>query len=270
MMVTLPTARAPVPFVFICGAVGSGNTLMFDCLTRDEHAYGVNEDGLGGILERFLQSEKDFGRCPHCIEAYQQFLDTLRRDRRTLVLKTPSNLRRRAFLKQHLDDPFFIMMVREPHAAIVSGLRRHGAASGVEAVAEIWLRDYEQYAQPDDRSIVVAFENLVCSPRETLTQVAQSVMPLSDRVFRYAESVASPQRAAPAWWRSKIDSATEAEIERCVRQLKLDEYYGRLQARSGLAPAVPNNGERRRISRLNRATDKVREWAVKGWYRLKS
>lgn len=55
---TTDARRSPIPeFVFVCGAVGSGNTFMFGSLTKDEHVYGINEDGLGTTMRNFLRPE---------------------------------------------------------------------------------------------------------------------------------------------------------------------------------------------------------------------
>ena len=260
--------ESPPRFVFICGAVGSGNTLMFDCLTRDPHTYGINEDALGATLERFCQSEKDFGRCPHAIDTFLDFLAALRNDRRTLVLKTPSNLRRRSLIRKHIPDVSFVMMVREPHAAIVSGLARHHEAT-VEETARIWLRDYEQYAQPDEWSIVVTFESLVCQPRETLDALRKKLMPLDDKVLAYAEQIASPQRASSAWWQSKVDAETVDRISQAVGELRLGEKYRHLSDQSIVPPNESLQPAPTRIGPVRRATDKLREWTVKSLHRGK-
>lgn len=255
-------------YVFICGAVGSGNTFLFDCMTRDENIYGVNEDALGATLERLVQSEKDFARCPHSVDTFLAFLDALRRDRRTLVLKTPSNLRRRKLIGQYLADSHFIVMVREPHAAIVSGLRRHEAGTEVEKIARTWLNDYRESVQPDNRTTIVLFENLIRQPSETLRRIDEQVMTLTPIVFQYAQQLASPQRATPAWWRSSVDGSTQVEIERWVRELRLDKYYEELCHQNNVGNVATDNQDLVRIGSVRRAIDKLREWSVKGRYRV--
>jgi len=67
-------------FVYVFGAVGSGNTFMFRCLTQDENTYGVNEDAFGSTLERLVGSEKDYAKCPHSISEFIRFMQALRKD----------------------------------------------------------------------------------------------------------------------------------------------------------------------------------------------
>ena len=263
------SATCPPPrFVFVCGAVGSGNTLLFDCLTRDSRTYGINEDALGSTLHRFIRSESDFGRCPHCLDAYLHFLDALRRDRDTLVLKTPSNLRHKSILERHIPDARFLITVREPHAAIASGTFRHDASKSVREIGEIWLRDYSLALKSLGDAMIVPFEHMVTTPETVLKMISSRIMPVAPSVFEYAASVTNASRGSPGWWRSKVGDKTAARIERCVEELRLGEFYETLVERSGLS-VTRITGTKSRFGRIARAREKLREWAVKGWYRVK-
>ncbi len=213
-------------YVFIGGAVGSGNTLLFECLIRDPNVYGINEDALGGTLSRLVFSEKEMGACPHSLNAYTSFMETLRGDRKTLVLKTPSNIRQMELIKKYLPDSKFILTVREPHAAISSGLRRHKA--DVETVAQIWKSDYKPLLENRDSYLVVSYEEMVTNPTESLRQVHEKILTLDDKVIRFGRAIADPDRVSTAWWRRLLDNDTQRKIEEVVLSENLQEIYDEL------------------------------------------
>ncbi|MDM4018842.1 sulfotransferase family protein [Roseiconus lacunae] len=213
--------------VFVFGAVGSGNTFMYSCLTASPSTYGVNEDAMGATLERLIQSQTETGRCPHAVEAFISFLDALRADRNTLVLKTPSNLRRLTLLRKHLPDARFVYMIREPHAAIVSGLKRHDA--NVMGVADHWETDARSYLQHCGGDMVaIAYEDLVRSPDEVFETLDRQTMPIDDEVKVYAHRMNRPERAGANRWKEKVDAVTASEIEREVRERSLSPLYGEI------------------------------------------
>ncbi|TWT89742.1 hypothetical protein Mal64_01210 [Pseudobythopirellula maris] len=232
------TNSPPSPrFVFVFGAVGSGNTFMCSCLVRDSRVYGVNEDAFGATLERLVQSEKEFGSCPHSLEAFVRFLDDLRRDRSTLVLKTPSNLRRLDLIRKHLEGARFVYMIREPHAAIASGLERHGLPP--EGVADLWAEDARRYlSSRGSDMIAVAYESLTRAPREALERVAAEVMPLDEGVMAYAEQSNRPERSSPNWWRERVGPAKAAEIEAMVASRSLGELYQEITGEQAATPLI--------------------------------
>ncbi len=254
-------------FVFICGSVGSGNTLMCSCVTRDENVYGVNEDAFGSTLQRLILSEKDIGACPHGAEAFVEFLHALRRDRRTLVMKTPSNLRRMALLREYLPGSRFIVMIREPHAAIVSGLKRHGNTRDVEAVAELWLSDSQYYKEMDDDSIMVTFEEIVRDPAAALQRVSDRILPLSADAFAYGSRVNRPERADPQWWKSKVSDQVAREIEKCVEKMGLMAVYDSVAEATGQGASAELGGDSP-VSSLLKPLLTARKQFFRVWYRL--
>ncbi|WP_372716864.1 sulfotransferase [Novipirellula sp.] len=218
--------------IFVCGAVGSGNTFMFNCLTQDKDSYGINEDALGTTLHRLVESEREMGKCPHSVEAFSQFLTMLRADRQTLVLKTPSNLRHAALISRLFPSTVFVKMVREPHAAITSGIARHDSNASIEENARRWLRDCDEIRNSSENSLVVAFEDLVRDPERVIKRVSESVKPLSDAVFTYAKRMHHPERADAERWKLKIDSAKQQQVEHWVAELKLKDAYNSVLSNS--------------------------------------
>lgn len=216
----------PPDFVWICGAVGSGNTFLFRCLTQDPEVYGINEDALGNTLERFIRSEIDMETCPHSVEAYVDFMHRLRKDRNTLILKTPSNIRFHRAISTHLPDSKFITTIREPHAAIVSGLSRH--RTGVERVAGIWLKDTLLIREIAFETLLVNYDDLITTPEAILERVNTELLPISSAVFRYAKKHARPGLAAPERWRSKVDEKTRREVEFWVKKHSLTLLFQEL------------------------------------------
>ncbi|EMI15306.1 tyrosylprotein sulfotransferase 2 [Rhodopirellula maiorica SM1] len=198
---------------------------MFNCLTQDNDSYGVNEDALGTTLHRLVESEREMGKCPHSVEAFGQFLSLLRGDRQTLVLKTPSNLRHAALISRLFPSTIFIKMVREPHAAITSGIARHDSNASIEENARRWLRDCDEIGNSSENSLVVAFEDLVQDPERVMKRISESVKPLSDAVFTYAKRMHHPERADSGRWKSKLDSAKQQQVEHWVAELKLKDAY---------------------------------------------
>jgi len=269
-MVDQEKQRSIPEFVFICGAVGSGNTFMFNCLAQDENVYGVNEDAFGSTLHRLIESERTMGKCPHSIQTFQGFLQVLRRDRRTLILRTPSNLRHVALLREHLPGPRFIVMIREPHAAIVSGMARHAPGTSIEKIARIWLADFQYFAELDCDSIVVTFEELVGNPMAALERVSSRVLPLSEAVFAYARRMHDPQRADGERWKTKVDEEVRRQIEHWVELLELEKVYQKITGEAGQGQTVavrdiaPNGS-----SSFWRPLAMVRRQFFRGWYRLR-
>jgi len=43
---------------------------MFNCLTQDQNVYGIDEHALGATLERFIESEREMGKCPHSVARF--------------------------------------------------------------------------------------------------------------------------------------------------------------------------------------------------------
>jgi hypothetical protein len=257
------TMLARPQFLFIFGAAGSGNTFMFNCLAQDPGVYGINEDAFGATLERLLQSEREMGKCPHSVSAFVAFLRALRRDRPTLVLKTPSNLRRVELLRKHLPQPRFICMVREPHAAIASGLERHNLP--VREVADLWRRDAQQALElPREEACIVSFEALARDPAAALLEVSRRVFPLSPEATTYALRVNRPERADAAWWQGKVPAQVQAEIRDCVTRLRLTEMYFQLTATDAAAPT----SQGRVPGWLSRPLRRAKREVFRGWYRL--
>lgn len=258
----------PIPeFLFVCGAVGSGNTFMFSCLTQDENVYGINEDALGATLERFRRSEKEFGTCPHGVDAFVSFLHSLRRDRRTLILKTPSNIRRMRMILDCLPGARFILMIREPHAAIASGLRRHEAGTTVEQIARTWLADCQSHTQVGEQCIVATFDQLVRDPVLMIRRVSDYVLPLSPAVFTYASRMHRPERADGQWWRGKVDARVQDEIVHWVDELALMDHYRAVEEAAGLSAGdlCPNGPQAKGVAWHIRNARKV---FFKAWYQL--
>ena len=257
-------------FVFIFGAVGSGNTFMFNCLTQDENVYGVNEDKFGDTLYRILESEKEMGKCPHSLDAFIAFLHALRCDRRTLILKTPSNIRRVAVLRKYLPKSRCIMMIREPHAAITSGIARHASDFSIEKNARIWLNDCRRYADLDEESLIVTYEQLARDPTALMRRVSDRIMPLSEAVFAYARRMHRPERADPERWKTKVDSETADEIEHWVETLELEKHHRAVAAMAesngqGLSSeqaAVPR-------PRFLRPLERAKKEFFRAWYRVR-
>lgn len=261
-------ANRPIPeFVFVCGAVGSGNTFMFGSLTKDPNVFGINEDGLGTTLQNFLRPE-NASTCPHAITEYTAFMHRLRKDRRTLILKTPANIRFATSIHEHLPGSRFIVMIREPHAAIVSGISRHGERYSIEDIARIWLSDYEHLAEAGHDAVVITFDELVSDPRAALSRVAE-FLPLDTEVFTYATRVNRPDRSTSEWWRSKIDESVQREVERWVDELGLADIYRAAQTGEGAgarAPSVETGGLAR--SRVLAPFVVARKQFFRAWYRL--
>jgi hypothetical protein len=231
-MTTGETQSAIPEFVFVCGAVGSGNTFMFSSLTADPHTYGLNEDGLGRTLENLLRPENG-PTCPHAVDRYVEFMHGLRHDRRTLVLKTPANIRVATDLRRFLPSSLFIVMIREPHAAVVSGISRHGDRYSIEDIARIWRSDYEHLPEVGGNGLVITFDELASDPVAALSRVAE-IMPLAPEVFTYATRVNRPDRSATDRWKSKVDETARREVERWVAELGLTEIYRAAQSRVGV------------------------------------
>ncbi len=266
---TTDARRSPIPeFVFVCGAVGSGNTFMFGSLTKDEHVYGINEDGLGTTMRNFLRPE-NASTCPHAIDEFVAFVHRLRHDRRTLILKTPSNIRFATNIREYLPNSRFIVMIREPHAAVVSGISRHGERYSIEDIARIWLSDYEHLAEAGDDSVVITFDELVSDPTAALSRVAE-FLPLGPEVFTYATRVNRPDRSTSEWWKSKIDEPVQHEVERWVAKLGLAEIYRAAQGNAAAHGPGARVTQRDALAgyRFLAPLVAARKQVFRAWYRL--
>ena len=193
---------------------------MFNCLTQDSDVYGINEDALGSLLFRLLNSP-DKG--PHYIEAYLNFMYALRSDRQTLVLKTPSNIRHAIEIKRYLPTSKFIVMIREPHAAVVSGMSRHSA--GVKKVARIWLSDYQYLKNLTKESVVINYEKFILQTSEILQEIDAKILPLPPSVFECAAKFRIQENAEANRWRNLVDTKIEKEVEHWVAELHLEQTY---------------------------------------------
>ena len=237
------SARVPIPeghepqFVFICGPVGCGNSFLFRCLTEDTGNYGIDEGNIGGTLRRLTESERNIVRCPHAREAFVEFMHSLAADRHTFIEKSPSNIRHQSFLRETLDTVHFIFTVREPHAAIVSGLSGRTLVKDTEHVARLWRSDCELITNASPGDIIVIYDDFVRDPTPTLNRISENVLPLSDNVYRFANRMTRPDRADTSRWRSRIDHATAEEIEYWVRELGLDTMFASF--RGGGQPSTP-------------------------------
>lgn len=244
-----------VDFVFICGAVGSGNTFLFETLANNRSTYAVNEDGLGALLNRLNASEREFGFCPHSVEAFVNFAYALKSDRDVLILKTPSNLAHMEQLAKALPRSRFIITIREPHASVVSGTRRHGR--GLEFAAQEWEKDAKRAIERIDAAIVVSYENLMADPRATLQPINDHVVPLDKSVFAYASKTSDPYRASPEHWKKNLAAREVSQVQEIVATYQLDTYYQHITgkqytvpSRAAMSPAPA--GWRRRVGGLRR------------------
>ena len=268
---TTERERSTIPdFVFVCGAVGSGNSFLFSSLTMDKNVYGLNEDGLGRTLENLLRPENVSTLCPHGVDRYVEFMHRLRSDRRTLILKTPANIRWATSIRKYLPNSRFVVMIREPHAAVVSGISRHGELYDIEAIARIWLSDYGHLPETGDDRVVITFEELVADPAAVLNRIAD-FMPLGPEVFAYATSVNRPERSASDRWRTKVDESVAREIERWVAELGLTEIYESAQDGVGLSRSVARATRRAVVGRSGIFAPLVlaKKQLFRIWYRLR-
>lgn len=255
-------------FVFVCGAVGSGNTFMFRCLSQDQNVYGVNEVDLGRLLDRLIRSEKLGSKCPHSLDAYVKFMLALKGNRRTLLEKNPANIRYKATLKKYLPNSRFIAMLREPHAAIVSGLDGRSIVSTPESVARLWLSDFELVVQPDTDAIVVFYDHFVTNPAPILAAIAERIMPVSSDVYTFANRMIHPDRSAQDRWHQKVDAGTGNEIKDWVSRLGLDKLYRDALLRSDAATNGSFDGESWQESQ-NTVT-KAKRLFFKAWYKFRT
>jgi len=256
-------------FVFVCGAVGSGNSFMFGCLTRDERVYGINEDDFGETLRALINSQKEVGTCPHADSAFVDFMHALRHDRQTLILKTPCNIRHTQILNKYLPKSQFLFMIREPHTAIVSGIKRHGPNYSIGQIGRIWLEDCLFHTTLPDGSLRVTFDDLVTDPNSTLRYISNNLLPLSPAVFKYATRISRPERSRGEWWRSMVDEGVQKEIGRCVEELKLSELYRSVQGaiKNPYRPRV-NRYSGFDAHRLRSPLITAKKQFFRAWYRL--
>jgi len=244
---------------------------MFNCLTQDENVYGVNEDAFGSTLHRLIESEKSTGKCSHSIEAFLGFLLALRRDRRTLVLKNPGNLRYGKILLKYLPNSRVVAMIREPRAAITSGVARHSEGTPIEENAKRWLRDCEHIVNLESDCLVVAYEQLAGDPTAVMQRIADRIMPLSDAVFTYARQMHRPERANPERWKTKVAPEAADQIEHWVQVLELERHYQAVAAKAesnGQVTASEQAVAARSL--LRRPLERVKKEFFRAWYRLKS
>lgn len=247
--------RAEYPdFLFVCGAVGSGNTFLFRSLTEDPQVYGLNEGDIGGFLKRLVESEQGIARCPHAPGEFLRFLHALRADRRTLIEKSPSNIRHKALIQAHLPDARFVYMLRAPRAAIVSGLSGRAVRADVEHVARLWRDDTERMLERDEASRVMVYERFLAAPAQALEDMTRGFMPLDAAVVRFATRMARGERADPERWKAKVTPEQARDIEHWVAALDLDALYsevaqGRGRAARHAAPMLPAwRGRLRRLT----------------------
>jgi len=210
-----------------------------------------------------LQSEHEIGKCPHSLRVFLEFLFALRKDRRTLVLKTPSNLRRIDLLRQHIPNSRFIYMLREPHAAIVSGLSRH--KQSVEEVATIWQNDCQLLLNHrGDDLTVVAYEQLAREPATVIARLSETVLPLSEDVVTYATRMNRPERSGDEWWRAKVTSDVQQEIEQSVKRLGLVELHRQAATEGRATPSDTLKS----TNILMRPLVRAKKEFFRGWYRV--
>ncbi|AHG88401.1 hypothetical protein J421_0864 [Gemmatirosa kalamazoonensis] len=257
----MTATRERPPFLFVCGAPGTGNTFLFLSLVEDERVYGIDEDAFGSTLERLVRSEREFGRCPHGVAAFAAFLHALRADRDTLVLKTPNNLHALGLLRRHLpNEVAAVCMVREPRAAIVSGIERHRRPP--REVAELWARDMRLLLAPENADVVVArYEQLVTDPDALLDTIARR-MPIAPAVRAYARRMRDPARADAARWRRRVEPDVAREIDASVIALGLDALHADVVRRADAdgaweAPPAPRT----------RLLAPARRLLYRAWYR---
>lgn len=218
--------------VFICGAVGSGNSFLYEIITEDQSVYGVNEDAMGGTLNRLVISEKETGKCPHSIKAFKNFLRELQGDREHLLLKTPANLLHVDLILEHFPETKFLCTLREPYAAIVSGLARH--RQSVEVVAKAWQDDAKRIANMPKNAVIIPFELLTSSPATVIEQVSQSTIPLGEKSVKYAAVKLKVDRQDPKRWEKKVDEETKNKIYQVVEELGLLSLHQELKERAEL------------------------------------
>lgn len=254
-------------FIFVCGAVGSGNTFLFECLANNQNLYGINEDGLGGLLTRLQQSERNYGFCPHSLEAFANFAYALKGERETLLLKTPSNLSHMDKLVDTLPNSSFIVTMRDPHASILSGTRRH--QRGIDFAAKEWEKDAKQALDSLGRVTIVSYEHLMQEPQTCLQAVNDHIMPLDNAVFSYASKAADPYRATGEWWRRNLSNAEIEDIESVVADRELVNLYeqvcGIRAVETPSADARPRSRWRRKLDTWRRRLMKALFLARKAW-----
>ncbi len=253
-------------FLFVCGAVGSGNTFLFRSLTEDPQVYGLNEADIGGFMKRLVESEQGIARCPHALAQFLEYLQRLRADRRTLIEKSPSNIRHRTLLREYLPNARFLFTLREPRAAIVSGLKGRSILPDVEHVARLWQEDSQRMLVCDETSRVMVYEHFLANPAEALAHMAEGFLPLADEVVRFASRMARMERADPRRWKQRVSPERAAEIEYWVGTLHLDELYR--QIAHGRANGEPVRGGSPQPAWRRH----MRRFSTSGfglWYRLK-
>ena len=254
-------------FVFVCGAVGSGNTFTFNCLTQNENVYGIDEDAFGSTLARLLESERTTAKCPHSVDAFLEFLQALRRDRRTLLLKNPGNLRHANLLQKYLPRSGFVVMIREPRAAIASGIARHREGTSIEDISRRWLRDWQHIANLDSDCLTVAYEQLARDPLAVMQRIADRIMPLPDAVFTYARRMHRPERADPERWKTKVDPEVADQIEHWVETLELERHYQSVAAMAEWnGQAAPSEQAVAARSLLRRPLVRAKKEFFRVWY----
>lgn len=261
---TLAEKTNSVDFIFICGAVGSGNTFLFETLANNRSTYAVNEDGLGTLLNRLNASEQEFGFCSHSVDAFVHFAYRLKADRDVLILKTPSNLAHMNELTHALPNSQFILTIREPHASLVSGTRRHGR--GLEFAAHEWEKDAKRAIDKLDAAIVVSYEQLMADPKASLQPINDHAMPLEKSVFAYASQTSDPYRASPEHWKKNLSSDEIDQAKRIVRTHQLDTYYQQITGSDPALPAQSTNATRR--TGWRRTLGGQRRRLFKGFFRL--
>jgi len=265
--------REPAPeFIYVCGAVGSGNSFMYSSLVKDKNIYGINEDAFGTTLKNLLNDE-NISTCPHSVNEFINFMYKLRKDRMMLLLKTPSNIRYMKLIREYMPNSRFILMIREPHGAIVSGIKRHGKNYSIEEIARIWLKDCEYHYPLEQDSIVITFEQLIIYPEDTLKLVSEKIVPIGPEVYKYASRVNRPERMGSDWWRSKISKDVQKEVEHWVKALDLNEKYNKIIESNKLSRPETDNKSKQPLQISNLSIIKpfvtFKKQLFRFWYRIK-
>ena len=210
------------PYLAICGAAGSGNTFLLECLCNHPNTYGIDEDGFGALLKRLLESEKKLARCPHAVSAFKNFVDECRGARDTLIFKTPSNIKHLSSLKNHLPGLRVIVTLREPYSAISSGLRRHTKLT-VKQVIDAWIIDLERVESCKEE--IVCFEDFIRDPTTTLHRLNDTIMPISDQVMRFAMQNRRQSKLDSTGSLQGLEPSVKQTIESAIKQERLIERY---------------------------------------------
>ena len=243
---------------------------MFSCLTQDPRVFGVNEDAFGSTLHRLVTSEQEMGKCPHSLDAFKRFMVALRGNRETLILKTPSNIRHIKLIQRHFPSSRFILMVREPHAAIASGVARHQQGTPIDDNARLWQESYQLHTELEHISLIVNYEHLVNQPLEAIQAASQAIRPFSDEVTAYARRMHDPHRAGKDRWRTKVNAEQADEIERCIESRKLDQIYQSLLDHERSSLRLSGDSIAKELTEVREGLiGNLRRQFFRAWYQVK-